>query len=90
VVLDAGAVQKLTQEGKSLLPIGVVAVRGEFGRGQVITCVSEDGVPVARGLTSYTASEVRRIMRHSSGEIEAILGYIEGPELVHRDNLVLL
>ena len=90
VVLDAGAVQKLTQEGKSLLPIGVVAVRGEFGRGQVITCVGEDGVPVARGLTSYTASEVRRIMRHSSGEIEAILGYIEGPELVHRDNLVLL
>lgn len=90
VVLDAGAVQKLTQEGKSLLPIGVVAVRGEFGRGQVITCVGEDGVPVARGLTSYTASEVRRIMRHSSSEIEAILGYIEGPELVHRDNLVLL
>ena len=90
VVLDAGAVQKLTQEGKSLLPIGVVAVRGEFGRGQVITCVGEDGVAVARGLTSYTASEVRRIMRHSSGEIEAILGYIEGPELVHRDNLVLL
>lgn len=90
VVLDAGAVQKLTQEGKSLLPIGVVAVRGEFGRGQVITCVDEEGVPVARGLTSYTASEVRRIMRHSSSEIEAILGYIEGPELVHRDNLVLL
>lgn len=90
VVLDAGAVQKLTQEGKSLLPIGIVAVRGEFGRGQVITCVDEDGVPVARGLTSYTASEVRRIMRHSSSEIEAILGYIEGPELVHRDNLVLL
>ena len=90
VVLDAGAVQKLTQEGKSLLPIGVVAVRGEFGRGQVITCVGEDGTPVARGLTSYTSSEVRRIMRHSSGEIEAILGYIEGPELVHRDNLVLL
>ena len=90
VVLDAGAVQKLTQEGKSLLPIGVIAVRGEFGRGQVITCVGEDGTPVARGLTSYTSSEVRRIMRHSSGEIEAILGYIEGPELVHRDNLVLL
>jgi glutamate 5-kinase len=90
VVLDAGAVQKLTQEGKSLLPIGVIAVKGEFGRGQVITCVDEAGRPVARGLTSYTASEVRRIMRHSSHEIEAILGYIEGPELVHRDNLVLL
>ncbi|MFC5476821.1 glutamate 5-kinase [Massilia suwonensis] len=90
VVLDAGAVQKLTKEGKSLLPIGVIAVKGEFGRGQVITCVSEAGQPIARGLTSYTSSEVRRIMRHSSNEIEAILGYIEGPELVHRDNLVLL
>ena len=90
VVLDAGAVQKLTQEGKSLLPIGVIAVKGEFGRGQVITCVDEAGRPIARGLTSYTGSEVRRIMRHSSHEIEAILGYIEGPELVHRDNLVLL
>jgi len=90
VVLDAGAVQKLTQEGKSLLPIGVIKVSGEFGRGQVITCVREDGTPIARGLTSYTSSEVRRIMRHSSHEIEAILGYIEGPELVHRDNLVLL
>ena len=90
VVLDAGAVQKLTQEGKSLLPIGVIAVTGQFGRGQLITCVDEAGVPVARGLSSYTSSEVRRIMRHSSNEIEAILGYIEGPELVHRDNLVLL
>lgn len=90
VVLDAGAVQKLTQEGKSLLPIGVIAVKGEFGRGQVISCVSEAGKLIARGLTSYTSSEVRRIMRHSSHEIEAILGYIEGPELVHRDNLVLL
>ncbi|MCC2954237.1 glutamate 5-kinase [Massilia sp. IC2-477] len=90
VVLDAGAVQKLTQEGKSLLPIGVLAVRGEFGRGQVITCIDEAGKPLARGLTNYTSSEVRRIMRHSSAEIERILGYVEGPELVHRDNLVLL
>jgi glutamate 5-kinase len=90
VVLDAGAVQKLTREGKSLLPIGVIAVRGEFGRGQVITCIDEAGAPLARGLTNYTSSEVRRIMRHSSAEIERILGYVEGPELVHRDNLVLL
>jgi glutamate 5-kinase len=90
VVLDAGAVQKLTREGKSLLPIGVIAVRGEFGRGQVITCIDEAGEPLARGLTNYTSSEVRRIMRHSSAEIERILGYVEGPELVHRDNLVLL
>ncbi|MCA1857537.1 glutamate 5-kinase [Massilia oculi] len=90
VVIDAGAAQKLTREGKSLLPIGVVAVRGEFGRGQVITCLDEAGQPLARGLTNYTSSEVRRIMRHSSAEIERILGYVEGPELVHRDNLVLL
>ncbi|MCA1246022.1 glutamate 5-kinase [Massilia sp. MS-15] len=90
VVIDAGAAQKLTREGKSLLPIGVVAVRGEFGRGQVITCIDEAGQPLARGLTNYTSSEVRRIMRHSSAEIERILGYVEGPELVHRDNLVLL
>ncbi|HEX8785318.1 MAG TPA: glutamate 5-kinase [Telluria sp.] len=90
LVLDAGAVQKLAREGKSLLPIGVVAVRGEFGRGALVTCVGEDGAEIARGLTNYTASETRRIMRHSSNEIEAILGYIEAPELVHRDNLVLL
>jgi glutamate 5-kinase len=90
LVLDAGAVQKLAKEGKSLLPIGVVAVRGEFGRGALVTCVSEDGLEVARGLTNYTASETRRIMRHASNEIEAILGYVEAPELVHRDNLVLL
>ncbi|GAB3440188.1 glutamate 5-kinase [Massilia solisilvae] len=90
VVLDAGAVQKLTQEGKSLLPIGVIAVHGQFRRGEVITCVDENGRAVARGLTNYTGSEVRRIMRHASSEIEAILGYVEGPELIHRDNLVLL
>ncbi|SFC02755.1 glutamate 5-kinase [Massilia yuzhufengensis] len=90
VVIDAGAAQKLTREGKSLLPIGVIAVRGEFGRGQVITCIDEAGQPLARGLTNYTSSEVRRIMRHSSVEIERILGYVEGPELVHRDNMVIL
>jgi glutamate 5-kinase len=90
VVLDAGAVQKLTGEGKSLLPIGVVEVKGEFGRGAVITCVSADGVPVARGLSNYTSAETRRIMRKPSSEIEAILGFVEGQELIHRDNLVLV
>jgi glutamate 5-kinase len=90
VVLDAGAVQKLTQEGKSLLPIGVVRVNGQFRRGEVITCLDEAGQVVARGLTNYTGSETRRIMRHSSSEIERILGYVEGPELIHRDNMVLL
>ncbi len=90
VVLDAGAVQKLKGEGKSLLPIGVTAVHGEFGRGAVITCVDEAGQAVARGLSNYSSAEARRIMRKPSGEIEAILGFLEGPELVHRDNLVLL
>jgi glutamate 5-kinase len=90
VVLDAGAVRKLRGEGKSLLPIGVVDVKGEFGRGAVITCIGEDGVAVARGLSNYTSAETRRIMRKPSSEIEAILGFMEGPELVHRDNMVLL
>ncbi|MEM8517586.1 glutamate 5-kinase [Janthinobacterium sp. CAN_S7] len=90
VVLDAGAVQKLRQEGKSLLPIGVTGVNGEFGRGAVITCVDAEGVPVARGLSNYTSGEARRIMRKPSTEIEAILGYMEGHELIHRDNMVLL
>ena len=90
VVLDAGAVQKLRQEGKSLLPIGVTGVNGEFGRGAVITCVDADGLPVARGLSNYTSGEARRIMRKPSTEIEAILGYMEGHELIHRDNMVLL
>ena len=90
VVLDAGAVQKLTAEGKSLLPIGVTDVKGEFGRGDVITCIGADGRAVARGITNYTSSEARRIMRKSSVEILSILGFVEEPELIHRDNLVLL
>ena len=90
VVLDDGAVKKLSAEGKSLLPIGVTAVTGEFGRGEVITCVDQSGRPVARGMTNYASSEARRIMRRPSAEIASILGYIDGPELIHRDNLVLL
>lgn len=90
VVLDAGAVKKLSEEGKSLLPIGVTAVAGEFGRGEVITCVDQNDQPIARGITNYASSEARRIMRRPSAEIAAILGYVEGLELIHRDNLVLL
>ncbi|WP_075794853.1 glutamate 5-kinase [Massilia putida] len=90
LVLDAGAVNKLLKEGKSLLPIGVTGVRGEFGRGALVSCVDEAGSEIARGLTNYTSGEVKRIMRHASSEIESILGYVEAPELVHRDNLVLL
>jgi glutamate 5-kinase len=90
VVLDAGAVQKLTKEGKSLLPIGVIAVDGDFGRGDVITCTDEAGRAIARGISNYASSEARRIMRHPSADIAALLGFVEEPELIHRDNMVLL
>jgi glutamate 5-kinase len=90
VALDAGAVQKLTAEGKSLLPIGVTEVAGDFGRGDVITCVDERGQAIARGISNYSSSEARRIMRRPSTEILAILGFVEEPELIHRDNMVLL
>lgn len=90
VMLDSGAVQKLTGEGKSLLPIGVIKVSGKFGRGDVITCTDPDGQPVARGISNYASSEARRIMGHASLEISDILGFVEEPELIHRDNLVLL
>lgn len=90
VVLDAGAVQKLTAEGKSLLPIGVIMVNGDFGRGDVITCTDEAGRSIARGISNYASSEARRIMRHPSADIEGILGFVEEPELIHRDNMVLL
>ncbi|HEV2610576.1 MAG TPA: glutamate 5-kinase [Noviherbaspirillum sp.] len=90
VVLDAGAVLKLTTEGKSLLPIGVMNVQGEFGRGDVITCIDESGRAVARGMSNYASSDARRIMRRPSAEILGILGFVEEPELIHRDNMVLL
>ncbi|WP_180815263.1 glutamate 5-kinase [Ralstonia pickettii] len=90
VVLDAGAVEKLTAGGKSLLPIGVTEVQGEFARGEVISCVDAAGHEVARGLTNYSSAEARLIARKASSEIEAVLGYVSAAELVHRDNLVLL
>ncbi|MGA8006743.1 MAG: glutamate 5-kinase [Burkholderiales bacterium] len=88
--LDAGAINALVRDGKSLLPIGVVEVSGTFERGEVVACTDPQGREVARGLVNYTASETRRIMRRPSGDIEGILGYVEEPELIHRDNLVLL
>ncbi len=90
VVLDAGAVDKLTAGGKSLLPIGVTEVQGEFARGEVISCIDTAGREVARGLTNYSSAEARLIARKASSEIEAVLGYVSAAELVHRDNLVLL
>ena len=90
VTLDGGAVQKLLEEGKSLLPIGVTDVGGDFGRGDVITCIDTNGKAIARGMSNYASTEVKRIMRKPSSEIAEILGYVEEVELIHRDNLVLL
>jgi glutamate 5-kinase len=89
IQIDAGATRALMHEGKSLLPIGVIAVHGEFERGAIVALLDSAGHEIARGLTNYAAAEARRIMRQPSSEIEAILGYVDEPELIHRDNLVL-
>jgi len=88
LVLDAGAIKAL-QEGKSLLPIGVLEVQGDFERGAAVACLSSAGLEVARGLANYGSGEARRIARHPSQDIEGILGYVEEPEIIHRDNLIL-
>ena len=89
VVVDDGAVVKLRDEGKSLLPIGVVEVQGDFLRGDVIAVRGADGVEVARGLANYSAGEARLIARKPSTQIQALLGFANEPELIHRTNLVL-
>ena len=88
LILDSGAIRAL-KEGKSLLPIGVLMVQGDFERGAAVACVSSEGEEVARGLTNYGSSDSRRIARHASQDIEEILGYIDEPEIIHRDNLIL-
>jgi len=80
----------VVRDGKSLLPIGVVEVSGEFERGAVVGCLDPQGREVARGLVNYSAAEARQIVRRPSAEIESVLGYFDEPELIHRDNLVLL
>lgn len=89
LILDAGAAKALAS-GKSLLPIGVTAVEGEFERGAAVACRNADGHEIARGLVNYSSSEARRIARQPSSEIEALLGYLDEPELIHRNNLILL
>jgi glutamate 5-kinase len=90
IELDAGAVKALVEDGKSLLPIGVVSVKGSFERGDVVACMDTQGKEIARGLVNYNAVETTRILRQPSSEIARILGYVEEPELMHRDNMVLL
>jgi glutamate 5-kinase len=90
LILDDGAVKVLRESGRSLLPVGVSAVQGRFDRGEVVTCCDKKGREVARGLVNYSADEARQIQGHASKEIESILGYVDEPELIHRDNLVLV
>ena len=89
VMVDAGAASKLRGEGKSLLPIGMIAVEGDFSRGDVIAVRDPAGREIGRGLANYASSEARLICRKPSAEIESLLGYCAEPEMLHRDNLIL-
>jgi glutamate 5-kinase len=88
--LDEGASRALSESGVSLLAVGVTGINGRFNRGDMVSCLSPDGTEIARGLTNYAADEARKIMGKATHEIEATLGYVDEPELIHRDNLVLL
>ena len=89
VTVDDGAAAKVREEGKSLLPIGMTAVEGEFSRGEVIAIRDPQGVEIARGLANYASAEARLLCRKPSAEIERLLGYVAEPEMVHRTNLVI-
>ena len=89
--LDPGAVQVLRQSGRSLLAVGVERLEGVFSRGELVSCVhSQTGNEVARGLVNYDSHETTQILGHPSREIEGILGYVNEPELINRDNIVIL
>jgi len=90
LVLDAGAVKVLRHGGKSLLPVGVTATHGKFARGEVVLCVGPDGGAVAKGLVNYSSEEAEKVLGCATREIQERLGYVREPELMHRDNLVLL
>ena len=89
LIIDDGACRALAQ-GRSLLPVGVRSVIGDFARGEVVSCLSLEGKELARGLVNYPASECRRIAGRASGEIETLLGYVDEAELIHRNNMVVL
>lgn len=90
ITLDEGALKALTLQGKSLLPVGVIRVNGEFERGDVVACMDENNVEYARGLINYSSSDTRRIMRQPTHKIETILGSMTAAELMHRNNMVVL
>ncbi|HUR90471.1 MAG TPA: glutamate 5-kinase [Ramlibacter sp.] len=89
VTVDEGAVAKVRSEGKSLLPIGMSAVDGDFSRGDVIAVRDAQGNEIARGLANYASAEARLLCRKPSNEIERLLGYVAEPEMIHRTNLVI-
>jgi glutamate 5-kinase len=90
LVLDDGAVRVLREAGRSLLPVGVTAARGKFERGDVVLCVDRHGAAIAKGMVNYSSADTARILGANSEDIETRLGFVAEPELVHRDNLVLL
>lgn len=89
IVLDDGAVAVIRDQGRSVLPVGVKHVEGQFTRGELVICRDINGREIARGLANYNADEAHRIKGHASSEIETLLGYVDEPELIHRDNLVV-
>ncbi|MBS1224947.1 MAG: gamma-glutamyl kinase [Proteobacteria bacterium] len=88
--LDAGAVRALRVAGKSLLPVGVTAVEGKFNRGDLVACLDPNGTEVARGLVNYDTEDALSLIGKTTHRIEALLGHVDDPELIHRDNLVLV
>ena len=90
LIIDDGAVKALQAGCSSLLPVGVKAVEGNFRRGEMVVCAALDGREIARGLVNYGAQEAARILGQPSDAIPDILGYIDEPELVHRENMVLV
>lgn len=90
LVLDAGAVRGLRKQGASLLPVGVKRISGGFKRGDLVLCVDEQGQSIAKGLVNYGNADAERILGFPSAEIESILGFVESPDLIHRDNMVVL
>ncbi|MBK8182993.1 MAG: glutamate 5-kinase [Candidatus Competibacteraceae bacterium] len=88
--LDGGAVRALRADGKSLLPVGVTAVEGRFDRGDLVACLDPAGDEVARGLVNYSTEQALGLIGKTTHRIEALLGHIDDPELIHRDNLVLV
>lgn len=89
LVLDGGAVRVLQESGRSLLPVGVIEVRGRFDRGELVLCVDEQGREVARGLVNYDSREATQLLQQPSHRIEELLGYAGDEEIIHRDNMVL-